>query len=125
MNRMPGKQKGGALLTIVVLALIGYGIYVAIQYVPLRIESDSVDSILESIETSYQTEPVGSKSEISAKISNLLNVNQMDDLKKNFQVKQNLDRTVIEVKFERELNLIYEKKVLKYQNSITLGPAAM
>lgn len=120
MKRMPGKQKGGALVTIIVLALIAYGIFVGIQYVPLKIEAGSIDSIFETIETGHRTTPVGSKAKVKNQIIKLLNVNQMDEMIDSFHITQNLDRTVISASFERELNLLYEKKVIKYEKSLTL-----
>ena len=120
MRKMPGKQNGGALVTIIVLALIAYGIYIGIQYVPLKIEAASVDSIFETIETGHRTTPVGSKNKINRQIKSLLDVNQMNDMFDSFHIMQNLDRTVISVSYERELNLLYEKKVIKYEKSLTL-----
>jgi hypothetical protein len=120
MKKMSEKQKGGVLVTILVLALLAYGVFVAIQYVPLRIESGSVDSILESMESTQKTAPVKSTREVQDKIVNLLSVNQRLDLKDNFKVRQNGNKFIISVKYDRELNLLYEKKVLKYQKSLTL-----
>ena len=120
MKKMSGKQRGGALVTILVLAVLAYGVFVAIQYVPLRIESGSVDSILESMENSQQKAPANSVREVQDKITSLLSVNQRNDLKDSFNVRQNGNKFIITVKYERELNLLYEKKVLKYDKSLTL-----
>lgn len=120
MKGIPGRQKGGTLVTILGLALLAYGVFIVIQYVPLRIESGSVDSILDSMENTQKTAPVNSTREIQDKIVNLLSVNQRLDLKDNFKVRQNGNKFIISVKYDRELNLLYEKKVLKYQKSLTL-----
>ena len=121
----PGKQNGGALVTILVLALLAYGVFVAIQYVPLRIESGSVDSILESLETGQTTAPARSVRDVEDKITSLLSVNQRNDLKENFKVRQNGNKFIITVKFDRELNLLYEEKVVTYENSLTLERPSM
>ena len=49
MNKLPAQQKGAsAIVTLIILALLAYGVYVGIQYVPQAIESKSVDSVLNS-----------------------------------------------------------------------------
>jgi hypothetical protein len=120
MNKMPGNQNGSALLTLIVLAAIVYGVFIGIQYVPLKIESDSVDSILESIDTGHRTTPLTSARAVNNRISNLLNINQLDDMKESFDVSQNGASFTIRVNYERDLNLIYQNKVIQYEKSLTL-----
>ena len=46
MRNLPAKQQGAsAIVTIIVLALLAYGVYLGLQYVPQAIESRSIDSI--------------------------------------------------------------------------------
>ena len=115
------KQKGAsAIVFIIVLAIFGFAVYVGLQYIPQRIESGSVDSILDSIVENHKTTPVQNVSEILSTITRLLNVNQMDDMKENFKVSKYRGTYNIKVSYERELNLGYETKIIQYEKTRTL-----
>ena len=115
------KQKGAsAIVFIIVLAIFAYAVYVGLQYIPQRIESGSVDSILDSIVENHKTTPVQNVSEILSTITRLLNVNQMDDMKENFKVSKYRGTYIIKVSYERELNLGYETKTIQYEKTRTL-----
>ena len=115
------KQKGAsAIALIIVLAIFAYAVYVGLQYIPQRIESGTVDSILDSIAENHKTTPVQNVSEILSAIIRQLNVNQMDDMKDNFQVSQYRGTYIINVSYERELNLGYETKTIQYEKTRTL-----
>jgi hypothetical protein len=77
------------------------------------------------MENSQQKAPANSVRKVQDKITNLLSVNQRNDLKDSFKVRQNGNKFIISVKFDRELNLLYEKKVLKYDKSLTLESTHM
>ena len=53
-------------------------------------------------------------------IDKQLNMNSMDDMQDNFTVTQVDETYIVKVSYERELNLIYEKKPIKYEKSLTL-----
>ena len=115
------KQKGAsAIVLIIVLAIFAYAVYVGLQYIPQRIESGSVDSILDSIAENHKTTPVQNVSEILSAITRQLNVNQMDDMKDNFKVSKYRGTYIIKVNYERELNLGYEIKTIQYEKTRTL-----
>ena len=57
---------------------------------------------------------------LRAKIDNHLSVNQLNHLKDSFQVREWGSDLLIEVSYERELNLLYETRTIKYENSLTL-----
>ena len=115
------KQKGAsAIVFIIVLAIFAYAVYVGLQYIPQRIESGSVDSILDSISANHKTTPVQNVSEILSAITRQLNVNQMDDMKDNFKVSKYRGTYIIKVNYERELNLGYETKTIQYEKTRTL-----
>ena len=115
------KQKGAsAIVFIIVLAIFAYAVYVGLQYIPQRIESGSVDSILDSIAENHKTTPVQNVSEILNAITRQLNVNQMDDMKDNFKVSKYRGTYIIKVSYERELNLGYEIKTIQYEKTRTL-----
>lgn len=120
MKKIPGNQQGSVIVTILVLALMAYGVFVGIQYVPLKIESSSVDSLLDNIEADHKATPIGSVSDVKDKINNILYINQLDHLRDSFIVRRYRGSLIIEVKYERELNLIYENKVMLYEKSLTI-----
>ena len=121
MYRIQRKQKGGSVFSLIItLAIIGIAAYLAVQYVPQQIEFSTVDSILRKIEQDHRKTRVRSVNELQHSIANQLNVNEMNDLKDSFEIRQSGGIYVIRVSYERELNLIYAKKQMKYEKTITL-----
>jgi Domain of unknown function (DUF4845) len=116
-----GRQRGASGVgTVILLAIVAYGVYVGIQYVPQLIEASSVDSILTSIEHDNRAEPIRSAQALRAKLDNHLSINQLTHLKDNFEVREWGSDYIIEVSYERELNLLFETKTIKYEDSLTL-----
>jgi len=120
MNLQRNQKGGSAVALIIVLAVFAYAVYVGLQYIPQRIESGTVDSILDSIAENHKTTPVQNVSEILSAITRQLNVNQMDDMKDNFKVSKYRGTYIIKASYERELNLGYEIKTIQYEKSRTL-----
>ena len=121
MYRIQRKQKGGSVFSLLItLAIIGIAAYLAVQYVPQRSEFSTVDSILNKIEQDHRKTRIRSVNELQHSIANQLNVNEMNDLKDSFEIRQSGGIYVIRVSYERELNLIYAKKQMKYEKTITL-----
>lgn len=115
------KQKGASAISLIImLAILGYGVYVGLHYIPLYIESGTVNSILDNIEAHHKASPVRSVDEIQTAINRQLDVNEMNDMKDKFYVTQNGGAYTIEVGYERELNLGYEIKQIKYEKTRTL-----
>ncbi len=118
---MQSTQKGASAIgLIIILAILGFGIYVGLQYIPQFIESGTVDSILYNIEQNHKTTPVRGANEILSSISRQLDVNQMNDMKDKFYVTQYGGTYTIKVSYERELNLLYKTKLMKYEKTLTL-----
>jgi hypothetical protein len=44
----------------------------------------------------------------------------MDDLRDSFKVTQDGEVYIVKVSYERELNLIYERKLMPYERTLTL-----
>ena len=121
MNKYPGKQKGASpIFTIIVLALLGYGLYIGIQYVPQLIEAKSIGSILSSIDQNHRTEAITDIGDARTSVIKMLQINEMDDMVENFTVKRVRDNITITFSYDRELNLGYEKKPMHYENVLTL-----
>jgi len=121
MNISQRTQRGGSvIIPIIILAIIGFGAYIGIQYLPQYIEASNVDSILGNIEKANAKTPVNGVKGIQDIINKQLNINQMNDLKDNFKVKHDGEMYTVKVSYTRELNLIYKKKTIEYEKSITL-----
>lgn len=122
MNSMQKRQQGASSVAIIiVLALIGAGVYIGLQYVPQLIESGTVDSILSDIKKANVSKPAREVTDIQEVIGRALNINQMEDMRKNFTVTENNDEFFVNVAYDRELNLLYTKKQIHYKKSLTLS----
>ena len=121
MKKLPAKQKGAsAIATFIVLALLAYGVYLGIQYVPQAIESRAIDSIFTTVDKDHRMDPLRSADEAKNKIVKILQVNEMNDMAKNVKVKQITGTITIKVKYERELNLGYKVKSMPYEKTLVL-----
>ena len=121
MNGMQKTQQGISTFGFLFLvAIFAAGGYIGLQYLPQYIECGTVDSILESIEKAHNETPLGSVKSIEDMIGRQLDINQMDELRENFTVTQDDGAYIVDVSYERELNLVYEKRPMKYEKSITL-----
>ncbi len=121
MKTLPAKQKGAsAIATIIVLALLAYGVYLGIQYVPQAIESRTIDSIFTSVNKDHKMDPIRSADEAKSKVAKMLQVNEMNDMAKNVKVKQIAGTITIKVKYERELNLGFKTKPMPYEKTLVL-----
>lgn len=121
MNRPRQRQRGASAVgTIILLAIVTYGVFVGIQYVPQLIESGSVHSVLNSIEGAHHSDPARSAQAVRALVDNHLNRNQMNHLKNSFNVREFANDYVIEVSYERDLDLFFTKKIITYETSLTL-----
>ncbi|HAJ91443.1 MAG TPA: hypothetical protein DCO71_02270 [Gammaproteobacteria bacterium] len=121
MHTSQRTQRGASAFTlIIILAIIGTGTFIGLQYIPQYIEASTVDSILSSIETAHEEKPVSSANSLRSMLNKQLDVNQMDDLRDSFKVTQDDEIYIVEASYERELNLIYEKKLIKYEKTLIL-----
>jgi hypothetical protein len=121
MNSIQKNQQGAStVVIIIILALIGVGVYIGLQYIPQFIETGTVDTILENLETKHKESPFTSVHAVQKAINRQLNINQMEDLRDNFKVMEKGDAYVVTVNYERELNLIYEKRTIQTSKSVTL-----
>jgi len=115
------KQTGGSVFSLIVtLAIIAMGAFIGVQYIPQRLEFSTVESVLENIRQDHLARRVGSMQELQRSIDNQLNINEMNDLKKHFNVTYEGGLYLIKVSYERDLNLIYTTKQLHYNRSLAL-----
>ncbi len=118
---LPAKQKGAsASATIIFLALLAYGVYLGIQYVPQVIESRAIDSIFTTVNKDHGMNPIQSVDEAKSKIAKMLQVNEMNDMAKNVKVRQIAGTITIKVKYERVLDLGFKTKPMLYEKTLVL-----
>jgi flagellar basal body-associated protein FliL len=121
MNKGPANQKGAsAIVTLILLVVIGLAAYVGIQYVPQAIESKSIDSILDTMQSSQRVNPVRTVQAAETKLVGLLQINEMNDMTDNFKVEQKDGGIVVTFSYDRELNLIYKKHPMHYEKSLRI-----
>jgi hypothetical protein len=115
------KQFGGSAIGIVItLAVLAYGVFVGIQFVPQYIESTTVDTILDGLAETHSREPFDDVGAVHAALDSQLYINQMGAMKGNFSVIPSRDSFIVTARYERELNLLYEKKQIQREMSVTL-----
>jgi len=121
MNGLPARQKGASIVgTILLLALLGYGVYVGIQWVPQFIESKSIDSILGTVRDQNKVEAITNVEDANALVIRLLQVNEMNDMTDAFKVRMREDHIVIEFSYDRKLDLLYKVKPMHYEKTLRL-----
>ena len=114
-------QRGGSAVgNIIFLAILAYAVYVGLQWVPQLIESSNIDGILDSINENYRVDNDTGIEGIQAAISKQLSINEALDMQDRFTVTQHGNSYLISVTYERELNLLFGKKVLMYQKTVSL-----
>lgn len=114
------RQRGSAFFTILIILVLGYAAFLAIQYVPLKVESSEMDSILESLQATQKANPARDVPSVWAKIDNSLYINQATDMKQHFDVYERSGAIVVTVKYEREMNMGYGVKRILHEESVTL-----
>ena len=121
MNKLPAKQRGAsAIVTIIMLAVLGFAVYVGIQYVPQLIESKSIDSVLRTMEETQSSERVSTVVDARNKVIKLLQINDMYDMADSLTVKKGDGGIEVAFSYDRELNLIYKKQPMQYTKKVRL-----
>ena len=121
MKSMHKTQQGlSGIGLIILLVIIGACTYIGLQYIPQYMEAGTVDSILSSLEKAQEETPFNSTNAVRDMINKQLTVNQMEDLRDSFKVTQDGEAYIVEVSFMRELNLIFTKQPMPYEQILTL-----
>ena len=121
MTNTRRQQKGAsAIVLLIILAFIGVGVFIGIQYIPQKMERGSVDTLLNNIEKDNESTPFTSKQEIESQIASKLNIEGMNDMLSIFTITEENDAFVIKAKYQRDLNLIYSKKPVSYERTVIL-----
>lgn len=120
MKKLPGKQKGAStIVTIIILAAFAYGAYIGIQYVPQAVESSTIDSILDGVESTQGTST--SVMAVRQQVTRMLQLNEMNDMTNSFSVESNGGVITVTFSYDRELNLGYKIKPMHYEKSRRLN----
>jgi len=102
------------------LAIIAYGVYVGLQYVPQYIESATVGTVLDNVAAQHREEPFRGVDAVRDAIEKQLYINERNDLKDHFTVVPSRGGFLVTVRYERELDLLFEKKPVPYEKALTL-----
>ena len=121
MNKLPLQQRGASAIgTIIMLAILGYGVFIGFQYVPQAIESRSIDSILETVDSASKSGSINSTQAAQEKVISLLQVNEMNDMADDFTVTERDGRITVTFSYDRELNLLYKIQPMPYKKIMIL-----
>lgn len=121
MHVMQKREHGASSFTVImVLALVGAGIYLGLQYIPQLIESGTVDAILSDVKKAHALKPVREVRELNEMIGRSLDVNQLEELRKQFTVTESEDEFIVDVAYARELNLLVTRYPINYKKSLVL-----
>jgi hypothetical protein len=122
MNKLPLQQRGASAIgTIIMLAILGYGVFVGFQYVPQAIESRSIDSILETVDNASKSGSINSVQAAQERVVSLLQINEMNDMTDAFKVTERDGRITVTFSYERELNLLYKIQPMPYKKIMILN----
>lgn len=122
MTNPAGKQEGkSAIGNLLVFALIGFGIWVGIQYIPQRIEAATVRSVLDRVEKRHAATPIRDDRDLWTIVNNQLNVNAMEDMRPNFKSSWDRGAVTVTVDYARELNLIFTTRTMEYHERLVLN----
>ena len=122
MSSSKKSQHGASAIgVIIILAILGVGAYISFQYIPLLIEAGIVDSVMTTLEQSNEKKHVTSVGQIRDMIDKQLNMNQMEGMADSFTVTKDEDTYTVNVYYERQLNLIYEQKLIETDKTIILN----
>jgi len=118
---MNTRQQGGSGIGLIIfLAIAAYGVFIAIQYVPQYIESASVKTILDNISDQNNHERMTDEMAVQSAIDKQLYINERSNLKDSFTITRTSGHYVITVRYQRELDLLYAKKPITYEKTVTL-----
>ena len=100
ISTMATRQRGkGAIGNVIVLALIGFGVWVGIQFIPQKLEQGTVKSILDDVEKRHFASPIRDDGDLWQVIDRQLLVNEMRDMRPNFTIAREGNGITVRVSF--------------------------
>lgn len=121
INQKRRQEGKSAIGNILVLALIGFSVWVGIQFIPQKIEQGSVKSILDDVQERHFATPIRSDEDLWRTIDRYLNLNEMGDMRQYFDVSRSGGGLTVRVNYERDLNLIFTTMQMQYDESVVLN----
>jgi hypothetical protein len=109
-----------AVVNIILLVLVGYGVFVGFHYAPVFMESRTIDSILDNIEFANKGSPAQSMHDAQGMIDKQLMINGMTHMQNNFHVRRMGGGYEIQVSYERPLDILFEEKTLRFNKDLVL-----
>ena len=113
-----GKSKLGSF---VFFALLAYVIFIGFQFVPQKLEEATVQSILTEVEKQHLAYRVTTRDEAWKNINRHLMINEMRDMQDIFEVSKPDQYVIIDVYYQRELNLLFTSFNRTYRQTLELG----
>jgi len=120
---MPNRQQqrgGSGIGLIIMLAIVAYGVYVGLQYVPQYIESATVRTVLDNVAATHKEAAFRDPGAVRDAIDKQLYINERNDLLDSFTVVPNRGGFLVTVQYQRELDLLFTKKPVPYEKTLTL-----
>ena len=115
-------QRGkSAISNLIVLTMLGFGIWVGIQYIPQKLEAGAVQTMLDRVKQRHNATPFRDDGDLWKIIDAQLSVNDMRDMRKNIKVVRNGNNFTVNVYYERDLNLVFTTKKMEYRDSLRLN----
>lgn len=118
----PGNQRGGSAIGLVVtLAVIGYGVFVAIQFVPQHLEWVTVSDALDKVQESHRIRPLRNTQDVWSIVDKHLYINERGDLKEVFNVGPGSDGGLaVSARYQRSLNLLFTDYPITHAKTVEL-----
>ena len=122
MRNLPVLHKGASAIgTMIFLTVAAYAIFLGVQYAPQFLESVAIDSVLRTMKSSQDVDPVTSETMARKKIGDLLQMNDLADMSKHLTIRSFNGKITIKFEYERELNLGYRTRKMNHDNSLVLN----
>jgi hypothetical protein len=118
----PPAQRGGSIIGLIItLAIIGWGVFVAIQYIPQHIEWITVSDVLDKVVESHRQHRMNGAEAVWTVIDRQLYVNERGDLKEVFNVAPAPNGGyAVTAQYERPLNLLFTRKQIPHEKTVEL-----
>ena len=110
-----------AIGNIIVLAMVGFGIWVGIQYIPQKIEAGTGNAMLDRVQQRHNATPFRDDADLWKIIDAQLSVNEKRDMRKNIKVSRDGNNFIVKVDYERDLNLIFTTRKMQYSERLSLN----
>ena len=116
-------RQGGksAIGNIIVLAMIGFGIWLGIQFIPQKLEEGAVSSLLDDVQQAHNITPIREEAALWRVVDRQLSVNEMRDMRNNMKISHEAGGMVLRVSYERDLNLLFTTMTRQINKNVVLN----